>query len=31
MQEPYSDEKEAIKAYALKLLNEKYGITEQIF
>jgi aspartyl aminopeptidase len=31
MQEPYSDEKEAIKAYALKLLNEKYGITEQDF
>ena len=28
---PATDEKEAIKMYALKLLNDKYGITEQDF
>ncbi|MBW6514829.1 MAG: aminopeptidase [Candidatus Syntrophosphaera sp.] len=30
-QEPGSEEKEALKAYALKLLNQKYGITERDF
>lgn len=30
-QEPDADEKDAIKAYAVKLLNEKYGITEADF
>ena len=31
MQEPGKEEKEALKAYALKLLNKKYGIIEQDF
>ncbi len=31
MQEPGNDEKEAIKAYALKLLSKKYGISEVDF
>ncbi len=31
MQAPDGDEKEAIKAYALKLLNDKYGISEHDF
>ncbi len=31
MQEPNSEEKDALKAYALKLLNKKYGICEQDF
>jgi len=31
MQEPGKEEKEALKAYALKLLNKKYGIVEQDF
>ncbi|GAB1367377.1 aminopeptidase [Candidatus Cloacimonadaceae bacterium] len=29
--EPATEEKEAIKSYALKLLNDKYGITESDF
>ena len=31
MQEPNNEEKDAIKAYALELLNKKYGITEKDF
>ncbi|MDZ4181656.1 MAG: aminopeptidase, partial [Candidatus Cloacimonadaceae bacterium] len=31
MSEPGSEEKEAAKAYALKLLNDKYGISEHDF
>lgn len=31
MQEPNNEEKDAIKLYALELLNEKYGITEKDF
>lgn len=31
MQEPNGEEKEALKAYALKLLNQKYGISERDF
>ncbi|MDD4310495.1 MAG: aminopeptidase [Candidatus Cloacimonetes bacterium] len=31
MQEPGNDEKQAVKAYALKLINDKYGITESDF
>ena len=31
MQEPAGEEKEALKAYALKLLKDKYGIREQDF
>lgn len=31
MKDPGSEEKEAAKAYALKLLNQKYGISEQDF
>lgn len=31
MQEPGNEEKEAIKAYTIKLLNQKYGITEADF
>lgn len=31
MLEPDSEEKEAIKGYALKVLNERYGITESDF
>ena len=31
MQEPGNDDKEAIKAHALKLLNERYGISEADF
>jgi len=31
MQEPGNEEKEAIKNYALKLLNDKYGISEADF
>ncbi len=31
MQDPTGEEKEALKAYALKLLNDKYGITEGDF
>lgn len=31
MQEPANEEKEAIKAHALKLLNQKYGISERDF
>lgn len=31
MVDPNSDEKEALKAYALKLLNERYGIAEADF
>lgn len=31
MQEPNNEEKDAIKLYALELLNKKYGITEKDF
>jgi aspartyl aminopeptidase len=31
MQAPEGEEKEAVKAYALKLLNDKYGISESDF
>ncbi len=31
MQQANSDDKETLKAYALKLLNQKYGISEQDF